>query len=276
MAKVEIQQRAFVEPRLKTVSIKNKVSKAVVLGYAAILWNESQQAGAVEASESDILAWLDCDRYAKPEKALKWLAAAGFLVKLEEKNEENFYKISGNNFAVEKTQINIQRAVTAAKARYYRDEKCSKHAPSILQACSKHAKSMPNRITDKQSNSIKPLNTPLHLVPSQRDIATAAVVKAAQILTMQASSSQNPEAMEKEAFEQIEKELGQSSLVLFKEKCPRWPIFTRQWYSAYKLGKQDKFEAKLIRELRATAKVASENAKNTSRIYDTPQTQAMD
>lgn len=261
MAKVEIQQRAFVEPRLKTVASKSRVSKAVVLGYAAILWNESQQAGAVEASESDILAWLDCDRYAKPEKALKWLVAAGFLVLLEEKNEENFYKISGNSFAVERTQFHIQRAVTAAKARYHSESKCSKHASSMLEECFEHASSMPNRITDKQSKRLntKPLNPPLQLV-SERDLATAITTKAATILTMQAGKGQDPETQEseKEAHGRIAVDLGREALALLKEKYPQWKMFTRSWYNAYKQGNQSKFERALVRELRATAKVLAQ------------------
>lgn len=278
MAKVSIEERAFSEPRLKKSSAQHRVSKAEILGYALWVWRASQQAGVSEASESDLLAWLDVDRYSKPEKALNWLLQADFLRLVDSRAGESWYKISGNEAAVERTQFRIELAKKAASIRYHREPKCSKHAQSTAPST---ALSMPDAChTVKQINSIlKPFNTPfLKLVPTARDKATALVSKAAAILARQANGEGNPESPESEtaAFSDIERDLGADALKLFQEKYPRWLLFVRSWYSAYKLGKHDKFEARLVREMRATMKVTAAEAGKWCLVGDIPQTGSLD
>jgi hypothetical protein len=117
MAKVEIEDRGFNEPRLKTAAARFKVSRAVIIGYAAFLWRESQQAGVIEASKDEILAWLGVDLFAKPERALEWLVAADMLRPIESGSTGDRFFIAGNQIAVPRAQRRIASAQNAVRER---------------------------------------------------------------------------------------------------------------------------------------------------------------
>lgn len=113
MAKVEMEDRCFREPRLILAVSKHRVPASAILGYVAVLWRMSQQEGVVIASRDEIRAWLDTDRYAKPDRAIDWLVTADFLRPLE----GDRFEISGNDVAVPKAQRRIASAVAAVRAR---------------------------------------------------------------------------------------------------------------------------------------------------------------
>ncbi len=113
MAKVEVENRAFGEPRLRTAVAHYKVSQSVIMGYALTLWHFSQQEGVVEATEAQILGWLDTDRFSKPERAIEWLKAADYL----RPGENGSLIIAGNAIAVPRTKIRKQNAQNAVRHR---------------------------------------------------------------------------------------------------------------------------------------------------------------
>ncbi len=125
MAKVEIEERAFSEPRLRATVSKYKTTTAVIMGYATLLWRFSQQAGVVEATRQDILSWLDTDRFSRPERAFELLLSADFIRSTP--HDETFL-ISGNLHAVNRVSRRIESARAAANARYHKDESCVAHA----------------------------------------------------------------------------------------------------------------------------------------------------
>jgi hypothetical protein len=135
MAKVEIEERAFNEPALRIASSKHKVPVAYILGCIAIVWRASQQIGVVKATGEEILAWLDTDRFIKPEVALRWLISADLIRSeepfLESSNnnlKEISFFISGNPVAVARTKKRIENARVAANSRYHKEQSCETHA----------------------------------------------------------------------------------------------------------------------------------------------------
>lgn len=163
MAKVEIEDRAFNEPALRIASSKHKVPVAYIIGCAAIIWRASQQVGVVEATGEEIMAWLDTDRFIKPDRAIQWLISADLIRsvdKLEnsydifsEKFRKNSFKISGNVTAVAKASARIESARVAARSRYNRGSDCEPHATRTEKTCEPHATRMPYKNTSIQEDS---------------------------------------------------------------------------------------------------------------------------
>jgi hypothetical protein len=114
MAKVEIEDRAFNAPKLRTAVYLKRVPSALILGHALILWRMSQQEEKVTATREQIEAWLDVDRYSRPKAAFDLLVSAGYL----ELVSENEWKIDGNSWRIPRIAARKKSAVAAITARY--------------------------------------------------------------------------------------------------------------------------------------------------------------
>lgn len=114
MAKVEIEDRAFQDPELVSAASKHRVAKAVILGYAAVLWRMSQQARVIETDRETIIGWLDTDRFAKPKKAFDWLLSSGHL---KSNADQTLFEIHGNSFRVPRISKRIENAKAAVTIR---------------------------------------------------------------------------------------------------------------------------------------------------------------
>lgn len=154
MAVVQIEDRAYTEPKLKLAAKKHRVSRATILGYAVILWRESQQEGIIEADRETIEAWLDVDRYSKPNKAVEYLITAGYLLRGNKdlRNSETFL-ISGNQYAVPRSHKRIQRALKAVSAREKKKTKINKISHRSENEISEISHSYPYSITGSEENS---------------------------------------------------------------------------------------------------------------------------
>lgn len=149
MAKVEVEDRAFNAPKLRTAVAHERSPSALILGHALILWRFSQQEGCESASREQIEAWLDVDRFSKPKRGFELLVAAGFL----EPNGKGEWKIDGNSWRIPRISKRVENAKAAAIARYSKDRSCDSHAD-------RNAPRMPDRETGRQEDISTPLKAP--------------------------------------------------------------------------------------------------------------------
>lgn len=119
MAKVEIEDRAFSAPKVRTAVAHKRVPTALVLGHAAILWRASQQDGVEVTTREQIEAWLDMDRFSKPKRAFDLLVAAGFI----EPMQNGEWKIDGNSLRIARVATRVKNAKEAIRARYVKEGK---------------------------------------------------------------------------------------------------------------------------------------------------------
>jgi hypothetical protein len=163
MAKVEIEDRAFNEPALRIASSKHKVPVAYIIGCIAIVWRASQQVGAVEATGEEIMAWLDTDRFIKPERAIQWLISADLIRSVEklensydifsEKFQKNSFKISGNAVAVIKAKKRIENARVAVSSRYNKEPSYDSYTDSRKKTYDSYTTRIPNNKTVIQEDN---------------------------------------------------------------------------------------------------------------------------
>lgn len=133
MAKIEIEDRAWSDPRLKMAAQRLKTGRAEVMGYLASVWHDSQQLGAESATADEIMSWIDCGGPPRRRVAIfEALVYVKFFQQLA--TQPCKYYIDGNKRRIELVQQRIKTAKSAADARW-------KRAPSMPDACTKHAPS---------------------------------------------------------------------------------------------------------------------------------------
>lgn len=98
MARVNVETRAFGEIRLRKFSKAMGWHRTTSLGVLVILWHESQEALAVDATRDQIIEWIDSDEDAY--KIFDALVAAKYLTE----NEDGSFEIRGNAKHVEAMQ----------------------------------------------------------------------------------------------------------------------------------------------------------------------------
>ena len=129
MARVEIDERAFSDPRLKQLCRKLQWPPREAIGTLAILWHDSQDQMIVEATAEDIDTWLGIDGE-EAERIRRALLQTGYI---EDSGVSDSFVINGNQSRVQKVQTYKTRAKEAAQARWGKGskKKTKKNAPSM-------------------------------------------------------------------------------------------------------------------------------------------------
>jgi len=113
MARVEIEERAWSDSKLKRLAKGLRISRSYAMGLLTTLWHDSQNEGKYHATEDDLLIWYADDLPFVPE-LVGMLQASGYL----EKTEKGTYKIDGNRKALAKVSAYKNRAKAAADHRW--------------------------------------------------------------------------------------------------------------------------------------------------------------
>lgn len=113
MAKLEIDERAFSDPRLKKLSRLLGVPKHYAFGILVYIWHDSQEELKSCATAEELDSWLDINKE-EGDRIRQMLQASNYI--LEE--QANTYRIKGNKRRLAKIKKLRQRARDAAAARW--------------------------------------------------------------------------------------------------------------------------------------------------------------
>lgn len=183
MARVEIEERAFSDPRLKKLCRKLRWSPREAIGALVILWHDSQDQDLVEASADDIDTWLDLEGD-EAERVREALLATGYL----EKSRKDFLVIDGNATRCAKVRAYKSRAKKAAKARWegpYESSNATsmpKHRQAAKET-SKTPKKKASKRVRKSSSSVSK-NTPKTVKSVDITVSSEECYKHAQASTL--------------------------------------------------------------------------------------------
>lgn len=113
MARLEIDERAFSDPRLKTIARNLGISRCAAMGYLVVLWHDSQECLKSHATKEEIGSWLELSP-SEIDLFTNMLQASNYIVL----DGENSYRIRGNQRRLTKVKMNRTRARKAATARW--------------------------------------------------------------------------------------------------------------------------------------------------------------
>jgi hypothetical protein len=114
MARVEIEERAWSDPKMKRLCASGGITRSHAIGLLATLWHDSQEEMKVTATDEDLRIWF-CDEYKNGIDAIQTLVASGHLEFLPDKNR---YRISGNFMRIKKVRAYKARAKLSAHTRW--------------------------------------------------------------------------------------------------------------------------------------------------------------
>lgn len=154
MARVEIEDRAFSDPRLKRLAILAGISRAHAIGILATLWHDSQTEVKITATAEDLSIWF-APEISAGIAVTEVLLASGYIERVSAG-----FRVLGNEERCQQLLGYQRRARQAAEKRWgSRQAKQTADATSMPQACYKHATSMPQaskpRVIPKQKKTSK-------------------------------------------------------------------------------------------------------------------------
>lgn len=120
MARVEIEERAWSDPGIKTICVKGGITRAYAIGLLATLWHDSQEKVQLTATDDELNIWFAED-IAKGIDAIGLLEASGYI----ERTPNGRWKISGNSNRVARVKAYKARGKNANDVRWgkYREQK---------------------------------------------------------------------------------------------------------------------------------------------------------
>lgn len=113
MARVDIEERAWSDSKLKRLEVGLGVSRNHAIGLLACLWHDSQSEGKVTVTDEDLGFWFDQDIKSGLDVP-RILVASGYI----EKTKNGDYTVCGNASAIARVNTYKERAKKANTARW--------------------------------------------------------------------------------------------------------------------------------------------------------------
>lgn len=134
MARLEIDDRAFSDPRLKKLARLLGIQQPQAFGILAFIWHDSQEQLKESATAEEISTWLETTPK-RGQKIITALVDAGYLEPISDQN----FKIKGNKNRLNFVEFRRKKARIAATARWTKQlhslaKLQNEDAPSIVQA----------------------------------------------------------------------------------------------------------------------------------------------
>lgn len=117
MARVEIEERAWSDPRLKDLAFGLKTTTSFAMGVLAALWHDSQEQGKEVIEERHLRVWFAAE-IKKKKDVIGALISAGYVEKLP----DGTLRVDGNGRRCERVTVYKTRAKTAIDARWKRQK----------------------------------------------------------------------------------------------------------------------------------------------------------
>lgn len=138
MAKTEIEERAWSDPRLGKLAKALGVRRVYAMGLLAKLWHDSQEEEVNRATADDLESWLELSPD-ESDGVRRALVGAGYATSID----EHVFRIKGNALRIKKVRASKARASTASEARWSKYRKCKKpsdngNKEAMLGAMHKH------------------------------------------------------------------------------------------------------------------------------------------
>ena len=115
MARLEIDERAWSDPRLMMFAHDLKIDVKHAIGILATMWHRSQSLGLHGASKEQIQKILG-EKSKKFEKIFSKLLENNYI--FQKNSEENFYFFRGNSEKIQKISVRIEQATNAVNKRW--------------------------------------------------------------------------------------------------------------------------------------------------------------
>ena len=179
MARLEIEERAWSDSKLKYLVVELGSTRAYAMGLLAILWHDSQNENKTHATERELSVWFAEDIAAGIDP-IRILVASGYL----EKTTDGRYRIDGNKPRLAKVAAYKSRAKLANDARWSGVKKARNRAKA--QAVSQDA----IRIL-VVSNNLLHKDSPQHTTNNIQQTADS-ILKNAEKFTQSAYASAEP------------------------------------------------------------------------------------
>lgn len=148
MARLEIDDRAFSDPRLKRLANLLRKPKSYALGVLIILWHDSQEQLKATATSDEIKVWLDLTPK-RGDALIAALASAGYI----EQTFDQIWKIKGNERRLNLIKIRRESARNSATARWSKRLKVVQNPEN--EDAQRNADAMLRRVEEEKSRRVE-------------------------------------------------------------------------------------------------------------------------
>lgn len=161
MARIEIDERAWSDPRFKRLYLSARITPAYAIGILAVLWHDSQAEGKIVATETDLRVWFANERRFS-NTIINALFSSGYLLRKDDcfDGSETRYEISGNDERLAKIEFYKDRARKAIYSRWAKRDTPSNTSSNtssireaILESASSNTITVDNRHLDNRQQT---------------------------------------------------------------------------------------------------------------------------